>query len=93
MAEQIVLPGQLYKAQGYYYHNSGERQRLILQFYDCNNWVCEHEVWTSTDPSWNRISVEAIAPWNAVRLNVWVGSHTTTQSSGYWDDISAELLN
>ncbi|MGP8330090.1 MAG: carbohydrate binding domain-containing protein, partial [Methanosarcinaceae archaeon] len=92
MAEQIVVPGEVYKAQAYYYHNSGQSQRLILQWYDLDSWISETNGWTPTSQSWNSVSVQAIAPSNAVYLKVWVGSHNSTQSSGYWDDISVELL-
>ena len=91
-AEQIVVPGEVYKAEAYYYHNSGQSQRIILAWYDLDGWISETTGWTPTDQSWNSVSVQAVAPSNAVYLKVWVGTNNSTQSSGYWDDVSVELL-
>lgn len=82
-----IAPGGTYQIQAWYKGISGN-QRLILQFYNDEQWLEEHQINGKPTKDWELIKTPAVrAPAQANRIKIHIGSYRENQSLGYWDDI------
>lgn len=82
-----IVPGGVYQVQGWYKGISGN-QRLVLQFYDDEQWLEEHQVYGYSTNEWELLKTPVVtAPEAANRIKIHIGSFYDSESLGYWDDI------